>query len=165
MSPIVHTLEQTGIMDKREGFKFKILIIFSTVLAIFLLVGQTFSLINYDLIVSLGLQESAEEVTNLGIAWAKAFALGDTLAYIPLLVAGIIGLIKRKRWGYYGMLGSLAISVYWPIVNLSAVYIGRNSIALNPDKYISFSIVLPLITIYGLWGMWYLYRNQDILLK
>jgi len=152
-------------MGKSEGLKFKILITFSIVLTIFLLVSQTFSLINYDLVVSLGLQESAEEVTNLGIAWAKAFALGDTLGYIPFLVAGIIGLIKRKRWGYYAMFGSLAISVYWPIVNLSAVYIGRNSIALNPDKYISFSIVLPLITIYGLWGMWYLYRNQDKLLK
>ncbi|MDH5414998.1 MAG: hypothetical protein OEW87_12735 [Flavobacteriaceae bacterium] len=152
-------------MDKGVVIKFKILIALSIVLTIFLLVGQTFSLINYDLVVSLGLQESIEEVTSLGIDWAKAFALGDTLAYIPFLIMGIIGLIKKKRWGLYSMFGSLAISVYWPIVNLSAIYIGRNSIALNPDKYISFSIILPLISIYGLWGLWYLYRNQDVLLK
>jgi hypothetical protein len=165
MSPIFYTLEKTKIMDNRVGNKFKILITLSSVLTIFLLVGQTFSLINYELVVSLGLQESVEEVTSLGIAWAKAFALGDTLAYIPFLIAGIIGLIKRKRWGYYAMFGSLAISVYWPIVNLSAVYLGRDSVVLSPDKLTSFYIILPLITIYGIWGILYIYKHQKNLIK
>ena len=140
-----------------------LLIGISIILLILLLVGQTYSLVNYEKAVSLGLQESEEEVTKIGIAWAKAFALGDTLAYIPLLIAGIIGLLKRKRWGYYSMLASLAISVYWPIVNLAAIYFGADDLALDPDKYISYSILLPLISIYGLWGMWYLYKNQGFM--
>ena len=137
----------------------------SILLSLILIVGQTYSLINYDLIVSIGLQESVEEITEIGVAWAKAFALGDTIVYIPLLILGIIGLLKRKRWGYFTMFASLAISAYWPVVNLSAIYIGRHEIALNPDKYISFSIILPLVTLYGLWGMWYLYKNQQLMVK
>ena len=149
--------------EYKRNIGFKLLIGISAILLILLLAGQTYSLVNYDIAVSLGLQESEEEVTKIGIAWAKAFALGDTIAYIPLLVVGIIGLIKRKRWGFYCMLGSLAISVYWPVVNLSAIYFGVDDFALNPDKYISYSILLPLISVYGLWGMWYLYKNQEIM--
>lgn len=152
-------------MNAKRNIGFKVLIITSILLLFFLLVGQSFSLINYDWAVSVGLQESEEEVTKLGIAWAKAFALGDTLAYIPLLIAGIIGLMKRKRWGFFSMFASLAMSVYWPIVNLSAIYIGKADLALNPDKYISFSIILPLISLYGLWGMWYLYKHQKVLVQ
>ena len=59
---------------------------------------------------------------------------------------------------------ALAITVYWPIVNLYAVLAGKNVMNLNPDKYISFSILLPLIAIYGLWGMWFLFKNRNKLL-
>ena len=103
-------------MGKKRNIGFKILIGFSTILLIFLLLGQTFSLINYDWAVSVGLQESETEISRLGIAWAKSFALADTVAYIPLLIAGIIGMVKRTRWGFFAMFASLAMSVYWPIV-------------------------------------------------
>ncbi|WP_273565689.1 hypothetical protein [Maribacter halichondriae] len=152
-------------MGRRGDLKLSILVILSIVLTLFLLVGQAFSLINYDFIVSLGLQESIDEVTAVGIAWLKAFALGDTLVYIPLLIMGIIGLLRRKKWGFYAMMSSLAISTYWPVVNLSAIYFGRNDMALDADKYVSFSIILPLISLYGFWGIWYLYKNQNIFIK
>lgn len=152
-------------MYNEVGLKFKVFIGLGVVLIILLLAGQSFSLLNYELTVSLGLQESVEEVTPVGVAWAKGFALGDTLAYIPLLIVGIIGLLKSKKWGFYAMFASSAISVYWPIVNLSAIYFGRDALALNPDKYVSFSIILPLISVYGLWGMWYLYRHQKQVLN
>ena len=152
-------------MTKMNIIKFWVFISVSILLSLFLIVGQTYSMINYDLIVSFGLQESAKEISEVGVAWAKAFALGDTVVYIPLLILGIIGLLKRKSWGFFTMFASLAISVYWPVVNLSAIYIGRDEIALNPEKYISFSIILPLVTLYGLWGMWYLYKNEQLLVK
>lgn len=147
------------VMDTgKMGYWF--LITFSSVLLLFLIVGQSFALIDYNYVVSIGLQESIEEVTIIGIAWLKAFAIGDTLAYIPLLLAGIIGMIKKRKWGYISMFASLAISVYWPIVNLAAIYLAKNDINLNADKYVSFSIILPIIAIYGLWGMFYLYKNH-----
>jgi len=152
-------------IERNRNPGFRLLLGISTLLTIFLLLGQTFSLINYDLIVSIGLQESAAEVTLLGIAWLKSFALGDTLIYIPLLIVGIVGLWNGTKLGFFAMFGSLAISVYWPIVNLFAIYLGKDEIALQAEKYLSFSIILPLIVVYGLWGMWYLYHYQDDLCK
>ena len=79
----------------KKGYWF--LITFSCILLLFLLVGQSYSLIDYNYVVSIGLQESPEEVTKVGIAWLKAFAIGDMLAYIPLLLIGIIGMIKKRN--------------------------------------------------------------------
>jgi len=150
-------------MDLYKKIGFRFLIAFSCLLLIFLIIGQSYSLIDYQYAVSIGLQESSEEVTKVGIAWLKAFAIGDTIVYIPLLFAGIIGMIKKRKWGYFSMFASLAISIYWPIVNLSAIYLAKNDINLNPDKYVSFTIILPIISIYGLWGIWYIYKNHSLL--
>ena len=129
-------------------------------LAILLLVGQSYSLIAYNSAVTLGLQESVEEVGNVGVAFAKGFAFGDTFFYLPFLIGGIIGLLKGKQWGNNLMLISLAITVYWPPVHLYAIYVDQEAFELGPDKYLSYSIILPIIVVYGLWGMWYLTRNQ-----
>lgn len=115
---------------------------------------------NYELTVAWGLQESSEEVGDVGVAFLKGYAFGDTIFYIPLLILGIIGLIKSRKWGLYSMFGALAISVYWPATILYAIFIERTAITLTPDKYISFSILLPLIMVYGLLGMLYLYRHK-----
>ena len=125
-------------VDIRNKKGYWLLITFSGILLLFLLIGQSYSLIDYNYAVSIGLQESSEEVTKVGIAWLKAFAIGDTLTYIPLLLLGIIGMIKKRKWGYFSMFASLAISVYWPIVNLSAIYLAKNDMNLNADKYVSF---------------------------
>ncbi|WP_297693817.1 hypothetical protein [uncultured Eudoraea sp.] len=147
-------------MENKKGFGFWVLIIVSIVLVVFLIIGQTLSLIDYDLALSLGLQESEKEIGKVGIAFAKGFAFGDTIFYVPLLVFGILGLLKGKKWGTFLMLGALGISVYWPIVHLYAIYIDTEAITLDPEKYISFPIVLSLITIYGFWGSYYLYKNS-----
>jgi hypothetical protein len=145
-------------MQRTYGFRTLILIGIS--LNIMFVAGQTLSLVDYDLTVTFGLQESAAEISDAGIAFAKGFAFGDTVFYMPLFVTGMVGLLKRRSWGIYSMFGALAITVYWPIVNLFAVYAGKSSMHLSDDKYVSFSVLLPLISIYGLWGMWFLYRNR-----
>ena len=147
-------------INNKRGFGFWMLISISVLLLVFLLIGQTFSLINYNTAVRLGLQESVEEIGQVGIAFAKGFAFADTAAYIPLLLSGVIGLLKRKKWGVYVMFASCAISVYWPLAHLFAIYIERDAITLQSEKYISFPITLSLIILYGLWGMWFLYRNH-----
>ncbi len=152
-------------MSKKRGFGFWALILTSILLSLFLLVGQTFSLFNYEAAVAFGLQESVEEVTQVGIAFAKGFAFADTIAYIPLLLLGIIGLLKRTKWGIYALFASCAISVYWPLVHLYAIHVGKSVIILHPEKYVSFPITLSIIILYGLWGMWYLYNNQIELIK
>ena len=123
------------------------------------LAGQTLGVFNYDLAVSIGMQESETEIGKIGIAFAKGFGFADTVIYIPLFLFGIIGLLKNKRWEKYSMFGALAISVYWPIVHLYAIFIDRVSITLYPDKYIYYPIVLSLVIIYGVWRMHYLYHR------
>ena len=149
-------------MNNKRGLGFWMLISVGVLLLLFLLIGQTFSLINYEDAVGLGLQESVEEISQVGIAFAKGFAFADTVAYIPVLLLGIIGLFKRKKWGVYMMFASCAISVYWPLVHLYAIYIGKDVITLEPEKYLSFPITLSFIIIYGVWGMWYLYKKQNL---
>jgi len=147
-------------MNKKRTTSFWILIVIASLLVVMFLLGQTLALFNYNLTVKLGLQESENEIGKVGIAFAKGFGFGDTIIYILLLIFGIIGLLKNKRWGKYSMFGAMAISVYWPLVHLYAIFIERNAITLAVDKYIIYQIILPLISIYGLWGMWYLYKNE-----
>ena len=63
--------------------------------------GQSFALINYDQAVDWGLQESIGEIGAVGIAFAKGFAFGDSFIYIPLLVIGIIGMLKKTQMGLF----------------------------------------------------------------
>jgi hypothetical protein len=147
-------------MNKNQGISFWILISIAILLSAFFVIGQTTALFNYQFTVDIGLQESVNEVGDVGVAYAKGFGFGDTVVYLPLLFLGIIGLLKNKKWGVLTMFGSLAITAYWPLVCLYAVLIERSAIKLTPDKYISYSIILPLISIYGLWGMWYLWRER-----
>ena len=144
---------------KQNDIGIWIIISIASLLVIMFLAGQTLSLFNYNLTVELGLQESEKDVGKVGIAFLKGYAFGDTIIYIPLLIAGILGLLKNKRWGKYSMFAALSISVYWPITVLYAIFLERTAITLQPDKYISFSILLPLIMIFGLWGMRYLYKK------
>ncbi len=147
-------------MKYKKDVGFWALILVATVLFVFLIIGQTLSVIDYDLALNLGLQESEEEIGKVGIAFAKGFAFADTIFYVPILVLGILGLLKGKKWGAVLMLAALGITVYWPIVHLYAIYIDTEAITLNQEKYISFPIVLGLIIIYGLWGINYLYKSS-----
>jgi hypothetical protein len=151
-------------LSEKRGKGFWFIIVIGAFFSVMFLVGQTLCLFDYDFTVSLGLQESVHEITAVGVAYAKGYAFGDTLIYIPLLVFGIFGLIKRKAWGFYSMFGALAITAYWPITNLYTIFAGKDSMNIAPDKYILFSIILPLFAIYGLWGMWYLYKNRNRLI-
>ncbi len=142
---------------KDKGFW--VLISIALLLIIMFLAGQTLGVFDYDLAVSIGMQESEEEIGKIGIAFAKGFGFADTVIYIPLFLIGIIGLFKKKRWGKYSMFGALAITVYWPLVHLYAIFIDKISISLHPEKYIYYPILLSLIIIYSLWGMRYLYKK------
>ena len=124
-----------------------------------LVLGQMMSFIDYDFTVSLGLQEPAEMVTLMGVAVNKAFGLGDTIVYIPLLVAGLAGLWLRRRWGAPAMTGALAITAYWPVVSFSLLIFARGTPGFNFERFLPYGIVLALIFLYAVWGMWYLYAR------
>ncbi|MCP4124867.1 MAG: hypothetical protein GY751_24255 [Bacteroidetes bacterium] len=55
---------------------FWILIVFGVLLNILYVFGQTMAVIHYDFAVLIGLQESVEEITEVGVALNKGFGLG-----------------------------------------------------------------------------------------
>ena len=141
-----------------------ILIGIGVLLNIMFLMGQTMSLINYDFTVDIELQDPASEITDIGVALSKGFGMGDTVFYIPLFLIGLFGLLKGKEFGIHTMVGFMAITVYWPLVCLATWYYAKGSPGWYFDDYLVYTILLPLISAYGLWGMWYLFRNRKSLI-
>jgi uncharacterized membrane protein YqaE (UPF0057 family) len=152
-------------MNRNTKIKFWILIVVAILLTIIYFFGQTMAVINYELTVYLELQEPAEEITEVGVALNKGFGIGDTIVYIPLLILGIIGMIKRKFWGLFSMAGALSITIYWPVVCLATLLFSENTPGFTFTDYTSYSIILSLISVYGFWGMIFLYKNRKEIIK
>lgn len=144
----------------KRGTGFWVLICIGILLTIEFLLGQTMAFIHYDFTVAAGLQESADEITETGVALNKGFGLGDTLVYIPLFIVGIIGVFRTKFWGLVTLFGALAITAYWPVVALSTLYFAKGTPGWKFNDYTSYTILLSLITFYGVWGMFYLYKTR-----
>lgn len=84
-------------MNKRAN-RLRVLLSIGVIILVMLLAGQTMSFINYEFTVSVGLQEPFGEI---GVAVNKAFGVGDTIIYLPLLFVGLIGLWQKKRVGHF----------------------------------------------------------------
>lgn len=126
-----------------------------------MLMGQVMSYINYDFTVSLGLQESKDAVTGIGVAMNKGFGVADTVVYIPLIIVGLVGLFLRRIWGLFAMAGSYAITMYFPVVCLFMLFFARGEPGFNFTRFVPYTIFLTVIFLYGLWGLWYLYLRRE----
>jgi len=144
---------------------FWVLMILGMLILVMLFAGQMMSFIDYEFTVSIGLQESVDVVGEMGVAVNKGFGVGDTIIYIPLLVIGLVGLWIRKKWGIYAMIGALGITAYWPMVAIFLLLFARGTPGFNFTNFTSYSILLTAITVYGIWGLCYLYINSEILVK
>ena len=127
----------------------------------YLVYAQGIAALSYDFGVSMGTQEPADNVTEIGAAFWYGFALGDAVFYIPLLLAGLIGLTRNKQWGRGVMIAAMGITVYWPIVCLVAIATAHGAVGWNLPKESEYWIVLPLIAAWGAWVMWWLIRPQQ----
>ena len=126
----------------------------------YLVYAQAIPAFNYDLGVAMGTQESADTITDVGVAFWYGFALGDLVVYIPLLFLGLLGHWVGKIWGNILLAASLGITVYWPVVCLAAIVSARGAAGWNLASEAPYWIVLPLITLWGLWGLWYITREK-----
>ena len=130
-------------------------------LSSYLVYAQAIPAFNYDLGVSMGTQESADTISDVGVAFWYGFALADLVVYIPLLFLGLLGHWIGKAWGNILLAASLGITVYWPVVCLAAVVSARGATGWNLTSEVPYWIVLPLITLWGLWGLWYITRENN----
>ena len=92
---------------------FWVISVFLSLSLVFLLLGQTSAIFAYDWAVSLGLQESAEDVSAHGVEVNRAFGVGDTVVYVPLVALALVGLVRRKRWSIPVTGAVMGISAYW----------------------------------------------------
>ena len=127
-------------------------------LLFYLIYAQAIPAFSYEIGVSMGTQEPAEIVSEVGVAFWYGFALGDLLAYIPILAVGLIGFWAGKKWGRIVLAAALGVTIYWPVVCLIAVVAARDAAGWNLVNETPYSIVLPIITLWGTWALWRLTR-------
>lgn len=124
-------------------------------LLVYLVYAQGIPAFDYELGVAMGTQESAEQITEVGASFWYGFAFADAVLYIPLLAAGLIGLLKKRSWGRVSMAAALGITVYWPVVVLAAAVKARGAAGWHLDES-GFWTILPLIALWALWGLWWI---------
>jgi len=140
-------------MIKERGLVFWALQAPGWFLLIYLVIAQGMTAFSYDLGVSIGAQEPAEAITEVGAAFWYGFALGDLLIYIPLLITGLIGHILGRKWGNIGLASALGITIYWPIVCLAAMVDARDAAGWNLSSEMQYWVGCILIAAWGAWGL------------
>ena len=141
---------------KKQPASFWFLQVSGWLFAAYLVYAQGVSALDYDYGVAVGTQEGATQITEVGTAFWYGFAFGDAVFYIPLLVVGLVAFAKGHDWGRGLLIAAMGITVYWPIVCLSAVVAARGAPGWNLPKESDYWIVLPLIALWGAWGLWWL---------
>jgi len=150
---------------KSRPVAFWIFVVFLAVSIVLMLMGQAMCVFYYDLTVRLGLQESPEQVGEFGVQVNRAFGVGDTIVYVPLLIASLAGLWLKKRWSLLTTAAVVGISVYWS-VTVSFIFLfqaGTPGYSYVPGLEIWFFV--GTYTAFGVWGLFYLIMRGEALLR
>ena len=119
----------------------------------YLTYAQAIPAFDYRLGVRMGTQEPAGKITEVGTAFWYGFAVGDLLIYIPLLAAGLIGLLRKANWARPVAAAAFGITIYWPVVCLAAVVDARGATGWDIGDETAYWTVLPVIALWGLWAL------------
>jgi len=119
----------------------------------YLVYAQAIPAFDYQLGVQMGTQEPVEKITEVGTAFWYGFAFADLVVYIPLLAAGLIGLLRNTQWSRPVAAAAFGITVYWPVVCLAAVVDARGAAGWDIGDETAFWIVLPLIALWRIWAL------------
>ena len=128
-------------------------------LLLYLVYAQVPAAFDYEVGVSMGTQEPAESITEVGAAFWYGFALADLLVYIPLLAAGLFGTWRNYRWGRVLLGAAIGITVYWPVVALVAAVDARDASGWAIDET-QYWIVLPVIVLWALLALFRISRSS-----
>ena len=123
-------------------------------LLLYLVYAQAIPAFDYDLGVRMGTQEPASAVTEVGVGFWYGFAFGDLVAYIPLLLFGLVGHSLARSWGRVALAAALGITVYWPVVCLAAVFTARGATGWYLANETAYWFVLPVIAIWAAIALW-----------
>lgn len=119
----------------------------------YLVVAQCTAAVRYSLGVSLGTQEPAERITDVGVAFFKGYAGADLIVYVPLLGVGLLGHFVGSSWSGIVLGAALGITLYWPIACLWTVRAARGAEGWDLPKEEQYWVVLPLIAGWAVLGL------------
>ena len=144
---------------------FWFIILFLALSIVLLVLGQTISVLDYDLTVWIGLQESPAEVGAHGVQVNRAFGAGDTIVYIPLMLASLIGVWFRKRWSLLTMAAVAGISVYWTVTIGFMLAFLPGTPDYNYTPPLGIWIFVGAYMLFGIWCLFYLLSRGESLLQ
>ena len=148
----------------RRPIAFWIIVVFLTTSIVLMLMGQTTAVLDYDLSVRLGFQESIGQVGEFGVQVNRAFGAGDTAVYVPLMIVSLFGLILKKRWSLLTTAAVAGVSAYWSvtIIFIFLFLPGVPGYVYAPGPVIW--LFVGIYTVFGVWGLLYLLFHGDALL-
>ena len=129
-------------------------------LLFYLIYAQAIPAFDYEFGVAMGTQEPPEMISEVGTAFWYGFAFGDLVIYIPLLTMGLIGHLTGKKWSSCLLGAALGITAYWPVVCIASVVAARDATGWKLENEAPYWILLPLIMLWGVWGMWRVTREM-----
>lgn len=143
---------------------FWIIAAFLALSIVVMLSGQTLGVIDYDLAVNLGLQESLEEVGEYGVEVNRAFGAGDTVVYIPLMVVSLAGLVTRRRWALLTTTAVFGVSAYWAATILSMLVFLPGASGYDNVPGIEIWLFVGFYLVCGVLGLFYMAARGEELL-
>ena len=144
---------------------FWILMFFLALSIILMLLGKTMSVFNYDFTVRHGLQESHEQVGEYGVQINRAFGAGDTLVFVPLLLASFIGLWLKKRWSLISIAAAAGFSAYWSVTILFVFYFLPGTPGYNYVPGFEIWLFVITYTVFGIWSFFYILWRGEVLIQ
>lgn len=141
------------------------LVSFLTMSILLMLVGQTMAVVDYDLAVQLGLQEAPEEVGAFGVQVNRAFGASDTVVYIPLMLASLIGLWRRKSWSLITTAAVAGISAYWSVTIAFVLVFAPGAPGYTLQPGLEYALFLGAYALFGRWCIAYLAVRGEAVLQ
>ena len=130
--------------------------LFLAISLVFLLSGQTTAIFAYDFAVSVGLQESVEDISAYGVEVNRSFGVGDTFVYVPLVVGALVGLWRREPWSLPVTGAVMGISAYWAVTTLAMLLLLPGKPGYNLDPGAAYWFILGAYIGVGVWGIVFL---------
>lgn len=125
----------------------------------YLFVSQVLSVVNYELGVAMGTQESLQVVGSTGVAFNKGFMVADTVFYLPLMAMGLIFHYCGLRVYKVLLGGAYSITIYWSLV--AAVVVNVADDYKLPEKTREeWKMRLPFISLWGLVCLFLILEEQ-----
>lgn len=152
-------------MKRRRPAAFRFVTLFLSASIILMLAGQTMAIFDYDLTVSLGLQEDIARVGALGVQVNRAFGVGDTVVYIPLMFISVAGLFLRKRWALLTTAAVAGVSAYWTVTVAAILLFAPKTPRYNYVPGPEIILFVATYFAFGVWSLVYVILRGDDLIR